>query len=86
VTSLEVKGLVAHIRQECVGVYGDDFLDHEAEKIIANAVESYEKRIRVLRLLLRNFIEINASTPEVKWIALNDLAAVVRTVLREEKS
>ena len=37
-----------------------------------------------LRELLTNFIEINGSSPEVKWIALDDLAKVVESTLKEK--
>ena len=38
-------------------------------------------KVKWLRQLLTNFIEINQSKPEVKWIALDDLAKVVKSEL-----
>jgi len=49
------------------------------------AFESVEKENTFLKELLTNFIEINRSSPEVKWIALDDLAKVVESTLKEKE-
>ena len=49
------------------------------------AFEASEEENAFLRELLNNFVEINRSSPEVKWIALDDLAKVVESVLKEKK-
>ena len=49
------------------------------KKEITDVLEENED----LRELLNNFIEINRSSPEVKWIALDDLAKVVEFTLRK---
>ena len=47
------------------------------------AFEASEKENAFLRELLTNFVEINRFSPEVKWIALDDLAKVVESTLNE---
>ena len=42
-----------------------------------------DEDIKMLRQLLTNFVEINRSKPEVKWIALDDLSKVVESKLSE---